>query len=155
GRYEAAAELDAELAELQEALAADGLARVAWGEVADLRWQLATFGFHLASLEVRQHSAVHRAAEAALADGVLDRELVPGVTAAEVVETFRAVAAAQARYGPAAAGRYVISFTREPEDVLRVLRLSAAAASEAGDGPAAVLDVVPLFEDAATLESAG
>ena len=45
------------------------LGRVAWGEVAELRWQLATFGFHLASLEVRQHAAVHRAALEALADG--------------------------------------------------------------------------------------
>ena len=65
GGYASAAALDAELAILQHALVEDGLARVAWGEVADLRWQLATFGFHLASLEVRQHAAVHRAALAA------------------------------------------------------------------------------------------
>ena len=69
GRYADADELDAELAEIQDALVADGLGRVAWGEVADLRWQVATFGFHLAALEVRQHSAVHRAAEAALGAG--------------------------------------------------------------------------------------
>ena len=62
GHYETAADLDAELAELQAALVEDGLERVAWGEVAELRWQVATFGFHLASLEVRQHGAVHRAA---------------------------------------------------------------------------------------------
>jgi len=153
GRYGGPAELDAELAELQDALVADGLARIAWGEVADLRWQLATFGFHLAALEVRQHSAVHRAVEAAIGAADRDREVVPGVTAAEVVETLRAVAAAQARYGTAAAGRYVISFTAEPGDVTRLLRLVAASA--AGDRTAPVLDVVPLFEDAATLESAG
>ena len=90
-------------------------ARVAWGEVADLRWQVATFGFHLAALEVRQHSAVHRATEEALDAGDPGREVVPGVTAAEVVETLRAVTAAQARYGERAAGRYVISFTAEAE----------------------------------------
>jgi hypothetical protein len=78
---------------------------------------VATFGFHLASLEIRQHSAVHRAAESALADGAPSGRLVPGVTAAEVVETFRTVAAAQARFGPSAAGSYVISFTAEPADV--------------------------------------
>jgi phosphoenolpyruvate carboxylase len=149
GRYGGPDELDEELAELQEALAADGLGRVAWGEVADLRWQLATFGFHLASLEIRQHSAVHRAAEAALASGEPSREAVPGVAAAEVVETIRSVAAAQGRFGMAAAGRYVISFTTDPDDVNRVLRLATAA------GGGAVLDVVPLFEDAATLERAG
>ncbi|MEA2607526.1 MAG: phosphoenolpyruvate carboxylase, partial [Chloroflexota bacterium] len=153
GRYGGPDELDVELAEIQDALVADGLARVAWGEVADLRWQLATFGFHLAALEVRQHSAAHRATEEAIAAGELAREVVPGVTAAEVVETFRAVAAAQARYGPGAAGRYVISFTSEPGDLDRVLRLAAFAGRD-GAG-AAALDVVPLFEDAATLESAG
>lgn len=149
GRYGGPDELDEELAELQEALVADGLSRVAWGELADLRWQLATFGFHLASLEIRQHSAVHRAAETALAEGEPARDAVPGVSAAEVVETIRSVAAAQARFGIAAAGRYVISFTTEPDDVNRVLRLAAAAGGDV------VLDVVPLFEDAATLERAG
>jgi phosphoenolpyruvate carboxylase len=72
------------------------------------------------------------------------------VTAAEVVDTLRTVAALQARFGPAAAGRYVVSFTAAAGDVTRLLRLAAAA----GD-PAPVLDVVPLFEDAATLEAAG
>jgi phosphoenolpyruvate carboxylase len=163
GRYADAAELDAELAEIQEALDAGGLGRVAWGEVADFRWQVATFGFHLASLEVRQHSAVHRGAETALQAGEPGRELVPGVTAGEVVETFRAVAVAQARFGPQAAGRYVISFTAEPGDVLRVLRLAALAVEpddrngNADRHPAGgpVLDVVPLFEDAATLAASG
>ena len=150
GRYADAAELDAELAEVQDALAADGLGRVAWGEVADFRWQVATFGFHLAALEVRQHSAAHRAAEAALGEGAPDRDVVAGVSAAEVVETLRTVAALQARFGPDAAGRYVISFTAESGDMIRLLRLAASC----GD-PAPVLDVVPLFEDAATLEAAG
>ena len=158
GRYANAEELDTELVEIQEALVEDGLARVAWGDVADLRWQVATFGFHLASLEVRQHSSAHRATEAAVAAGALDREVVAGVSAAEVVETFRTVAAIQARYGPAAAGRYVISFTAQADDVARVLRLArVAATSDAVENPVrpADLDIVPLFEDAATLEAAG
>ena len=40
GGYAGAAALDAELASLQHALVEDGLGRVAWGEVAELRWQL-------------------------------------------------------------------------------------------------------------------
>jgi phosphoenolpyruvate carboxylase len=162
GRYGGPDELDAELAEVQESLVADGLERVAWGEVADLRWQLATFGFHLASLEVRQHSAVHRATETALFDRAPGREVAPGVTAAEVVDTIRAVTAAQDRYGPGAAGRYVISFTAEAEDVVRLLRLtwSALPADPLADRgaarrPDAGFDIVPLFEDAATLMAAG
>ena len=46
GRYGSAAELEAELAEVSDALVADGLDRVAFGEVAELRWQVGTFGFH-------------------------------------------------------------------------------------------------------------
>jgi phosphoenolpyruvate carboxylase len=155
GRYESTEELDAELAEVQEALVADGLGRVAWGEVQDLRWQLATFGFHLASLEVRQHSAVHAAALAtARGDQGATDETAPGVLASDVVDTFRAIGALQARYGPAAAERYVVSFTASAAHVSAVLEL-ARIGGLAGAGGDVPLDVVPLFEDAATLESAG
>ena len=163
GRYERPEELVVELDELQTALAADGLDRLAWGEVQDFRWQVETFGFHLASLEVRQHSAVHRAALDALASGDVDRELVPGVTAGEVLATFRGIAAAQARFGERAVRRLVISFTLGVDDVRNVLDLAERAA--APDLPAAVtggfgpgrpvLDVVPLFESADALLSSG
>ena len=108
-------ELDAELAEVQEALVADGLERVAWGEVADLRWQLATFGFHLASLEVRQHAAVHRAAlgGARAAGGRRStEEVAPGVTAGRGRSRRSGRSPRlQARFGVEACRRYVVSFT--------------------------------------------
>jgi phosphoenolpyruvate carboxylase len=157
GRYESAAELDAEVAEVQESLVADGLGRIAWGEVQDFRWQLATFGFHLAGLEIRQHSAVHRAALAGRAAGAgatLGGDAAPGVPAAEVVETLRASATLQARFGQASVERYIISFTSGSSDVSAVLQLAAAAGIVGTDGSLA-LDIVPLFEDAATLETAG
>ena len=92
GHYEDADALDTELGEIQDALVDDGLERVAWGEVAELRWQVATFGFHLASLEIRQHSAVHRQALDTLeAGGDPAAELAPGVTTAEVLATFRSI----------------------------------------------------------------
>ena len=167
GAYTDAAALDAELAVLADALAADGLGRVAWGEIADLRWQLATFGFHLASLEVRQHADVHRALEAALDSGVMpDTEVAPGVPAEEALATFRAMARLQARMGVEACRRYVISFTTSPDDVRRVLDLARRAAEPTPFGAPAptladlpalvpVLDVVPLLESAEALEGAG
>jgi phosphoenolpyruvate carboxylase len=156
GRYESAGELDGELAELQEALASEGLERVAWGEVQDLRWQLATFGFHLAALEVRQHSAVHaRALEALRADPASIAEAAPGVPAVEVAETFGTVASIQARYGQAAAEKYVISFTANAGDVRNVFELAALGGLGTDGREHLPIDVVPLFEDAATLESAG
>jgi phosphoenolpyruvate carboxylase len=161
GRYESPAELDAELAEIQEALVADRLARSAWGEVQDFRWQLATFGFHLASLEVRQHSRVHAAALAALRgeagsshSGASTLDAAPGVPAPEVADTFRAVATLQGRFGESAIDRYVISFTASAEDVRNVLEL-ARIGGLGRDGEPVPLDVVPLFEDAATLDKSG
>jgi len=165
GRYTNPEELLLELGELREALVADGLERLAYGGLQEFRWQVETFGFHLASLEVRQHAAVHRAARSALeaAPPDLARQVAPGVTAAEVLATFRAMAALQRRAGEAAIHRYVISFTTGPEDVATVRWLAARAADPAisasttsGFLPGTpTLDVVPLFESAAVLESAG
>ncbi len=162
GRYGQPSELLAELDEVGSALVSDRLARVCWGELQDFRWQVQTFGFHLAALEVRQHSEVHEGALAAIARGDLDADLpgAPGVTAAEVLATFRAVADSQARFGPASTGRYIISFTRKAADVLNVLELARlagapelTAARTSGFGPGRpVLDVVPLFESADALE---
>ncbi len=153
GAYPDAAALAHELEELESALVADGLERVAYGELADLRWQLGTFGFHLASLEIRQHSAVHRAALAALADDAVGTtELSPGVTLDEVFATFRAIATAQARFGEQACHRYVVSFTLAASDATDVLALARAAA---GAEAAAAIDVVPLFESFDALRDAG
>ena len=167
GGYADAAALDADLAVVQEALVADGLGRVAYGQVADLRWQVATFGFHLASLEVRQHADVHRAAVAALGQGSgPDAEVASGVTLGEVLATFRAIARLQGRFGVEACRRYVISFTTSPQDVATVLDLARLAAEPEPFGVPApaladlppalpVLDVVPLLESAEALAGAG
>jgi phosphoenolpyruvate carboxylase len=166
GGYADPETLDGELAVVQRALAADGLGRVAYGELADLRWQLATFGFHLASLEVRQHASVHRAALAALDAGAGPDQSVGGdVTLGEVLATFRAVARLQGRLGVRSCHRYVISFTTTPDDVMTVLELARRAAAPEpfgrsvpalADLPAAepVLDVVPLLESADALSGA-
>jgi len=148
------------------------LSPIAWpawlSEIQDLRWQIETFGFHLASLEVRQHSEVHEQALRALMAGGgaspdLARELVPGVSPGEVVATFRAIAAIQRRFGEEACHRYVVSFTRSAEDVLRVLELAELAATAIVPTVAtggivrglAALDVVPLFESADALAHCG
>ena len=140
--------------------------RVAWGEVAELRWRLATFGFHLASLEIRQHSRVHEAALAAIASGAGPAdEVAAGVPLAEVLATFRAMARLQSTLGEDACRRYIISFTRSPADVAAVLALADRAADpDLFDGDTAVLsglraarpviDVVPLLESADALDDA-
>jgi phosphoenolpyruvate carboxylase len=140
-----------EIDELQAALVQDGMARVAYGEVQSLRWQVETFGFHAFSLEVRQHAEVHEATLAALRNGVMlaEHAVTNEVMAGEVLETFRAIADIQARFGVRACHRYVISFTTSPRDVHNVLEL-ADYAGLARDA----IDVVPLLETAAALAGA-
>jgi phosphoenolpyruvate carboxylase len=166
GRYAGPEAFDEDLAAVQRALVADGAGRVAWGEVAELRWRLATFGFHLASLEIRQHARVHEAAVAALAAGAgPSHEVHAGVPLAEVLATFRAMARLQTTLGVEACRRYIISFTRSPADVTAVLELARRAADPqlfAGDATAfgglraalPVIDVVPLLESADALDDA-
>ncbi len=136
GAYDSPAQLESELAELAEHMAAAGLARAVHGELQDLRWQLATFGFHGPSLEVRQHSEVHAAA------------LAGTDPTGDAFETFRAIGDLQACFGNDACRRYVISFTRSAADVLAVLELARRATG----GDEVALDIVPLFESADALE---
>lgn len=139
-------DLLADLRVVQESLRAAGALRHAFGGVQHLVWQVETYGFHLAELEVRQHSQVHARALAELeAGGALSAQTE------EVLEVFRAIADIQRERGPRAAGRYVVSFTRSAEDLVNIHRLARRAFPDGG-GP--VLDVVPLFETFADLQAA-
>ena len=70
--YDSAEELLADLRAVADALRSHRADRVAWGELQDLIWQVETFGFHLASLEIRQHADVHRAALESIVAGDTD-----------------------------------------------------------------------------------
>jgi phosphoenolpyruvate carboxylase len=136
----------ADLRLVQRSLAAAGATRQAFGELQNLIWQAETFGFYAASLEVRQHSAVHSQAHREIvAGGELSAQTV------EVLATLRAVAWIQGRFGVDACRRYVVSFTRSADDVAMVYRLARLAAHGA---PEPVLDVVPLFESGEDLRNA-
>ncbi len=152
--YPGPGEFLADLRLVQQALTEAGASRQASGELQQLIWQAETFGFHLAGLEVRQHSQVHARALAELrAAGPPDTEHEGEWSdqTAEVLATFRAVAWVQDRYGVDACRRYVVSFTRSADDIAAVYELASYAAH---GGPIPVLDVVPLFESAADLANA-
>ena len=136
----------ADLRLVQESLAEAGARRQAFGELQHLIWQAETFGFHLAELEIRQHSAVHAAALDELRSGGQLSERTE-----EVLATLRAVAWMQDRFGISACHRYVISFTRSAADIAAVYELARYAVP---DGRVPVLDVVPLFESGEDLRNA-
>jgi phosphoenolpyruvate carboxylase len=143
--YPCAAELVSDLRLVQASLAAAGAPRQAYGELQHLIWQAQTFGFHLAELEVRQHSQVHAQA---LAEVQAKRKLSP--KAREVLDTLGTIASVQHRFGPDACRRYVVSFTRNVGDIAAVYEL----ADHATGGTAPVLDVIPLFETVGDLNAA-
>ncbi len=145
--YREPAEFLADLRVVQDSLVAAGAPRQAYGHLQQLIWQVQTYGFHLAELEVRQHSAVHAAVlEEIEAGGELSER------ADEVLEVFRTIAFLQERYGPAAAGRYIVSFTQSADDLANVHRLARHAIGKGARMP--VLDVIPLFETFADLQAA-
>ena len=136
GAYACSGELLDDLRTVQRSLAGAGAAPLAYGELQRVIWQVQTFGFHLAELEIRQHSQVHERALSELRAG--------GPRSAdtdEVLATLRVMAGIQHRYGVDACRRYVISFTRDAGDVAAVYDLAARACDEPP-----VLDVVPLLE---------
>ena len=175
--YRHADDLLADLRLVQESLAAAGDQRAAYGELQHIIWQVQTFGFHLADLEVRQHSAVHAAALAELlaqlpevldgrdperaADdvGLLDALATDGWPGhatprtdrtREVLDTLRVMAWLQERWGQQCCGRYVVSFSQSPAHLVAVRALARLAL---GDRPLR-LDVVPLFETGEDLRGA-
>lgn len=149
--YREPSEFLADLRTVQDSLVAAGAARQAYGHLQQLIWQVETYGFHLAELEVRQHSAVHAKVLAEL-DAAAGSAGELSEQADEVLEVFRTIAFLQERYGAAAAGRYIVSFTQSAEDLANVHRLARHAVGE--DGRMPVLDVIPLFETFADLQAA-
>jgi phosphoenolpyruvate carboxylase len=144
--YGGSAEFLDDLRLVQKSLTAAGAVRQAFGELQHLIWQAETFGFHLAGLEIRQHSAVHaRALREVQAGGPLSAET------SEVLATFRAAGWIQDRFGLDACRRYVVSFTRSAADIAAVYELARHAVRSARPP---VLDVVPLFESGEDLANA-
>ena len=129
-----------------------------------------TFGFHLATIDTRQHSQVHRAVVATLLSDPAWETRSPDERAARLcqalqrgeqptgplddgatrtLDVFRAIADSRAGFGPEAVGPYIISMAEGVDDVLAVLLLAKWGGLES-EG----LDVAPLFETVADLEHA-
>jgi len=135
-----------DLRAVQGSLVAAGADRLAYGELQNLVWQVETFGFHLAELEVRQHSRVHDAALVEVKGGGGRSRQTE-----EVLATFRAIKQIQARFGVGACRRYIVSFTRDSGDIANVYELAEAATQ--GELPPEI-EVIPLFETVEDLRRA-
>ena len=132
-------------------------------------------GFHGFMMDVRDHSAVHSAAVKELLSGnggdadaerlrsALEATRAPtrknkklSAETRKVVDTFGAISTIQDEAGEPAACTYIVSMTKSPEDLLRVLLLAREVdlVDLARKKPVSRLDVVPLFETLEDLEHA-
>jgi phosphoenolpyruvate carboxylase len=170
GAYASAGELLADLTVIRDVLRRARAEALPNDALLDLIQRVRTFGFHLAGLDIREDSRVHRRVvgeligDGAYADsspddriGALDRLRLPSPEAGaslsddarRLLELFDTIRTLQARYGAEAIPAYVISMTESAADVLEVLRLAEL------HGIDAALDVVPLLETPEDLDRAG
>ena len=133
-----------------------------------------TFGFHVATLDVRQNALVHRRVigEALQEDSWLEltsddrtqrleealerRESPLGALSSEgrrTLAVFQTIAHCRRKYGRDSIGPYIVSMAHGPDDVLSVLLL-AKWGHLGPKGEAVPLDIAPLFETVEDLERA-
>jgi len=182
--YASSAALRADLAIIAQSLANHGSSALAERRLRPLIRAVEVFGFHLASLDLRQGSAVHEEVVAELlrlagvhADyagldeparvDLLARELAGprllysrhlqyGETATGELAILQAAADIHARFGAMAIQNYIISHCESVSDLLEVGVLLKEVGLLAPGRPAKLaLNIVPLFETIGDLERCG
>ena len=176
--YEGPAGLEDDVMAVADSLSAHRGAHAGLFGVRRLLERVRAFGFHLATLDVRQDARALRDVMAELrgdpdwrardpeeradklrgeltgSDFESVRARYPATTdaAREILDVFRVMADARRVHGPDAIGYYIISMAQDVDDVLAVLWLAALSGS--GSPGAVGLDVAPLFETVPDLERA-
>lgn len=173
--YASCAEFVADLDVIADSLEAHSSRRVARGRLRSLRRAADVFGFHLCSLDLRQHSGVHEQVIAELFERGANRAGYAGLDESErrawllaeialqrplrspfveytegtraELRVFDTAHDVQRRYGPEAITNYIVSKTDDVSDLLEV----ALLAKESGllrsePSPHLALNLIPLFE---------
>lgn len=153
--YQSPEDFERDLQLLHTSLRQNSGVRISRHHLKPIITQLNVFGFHLATLDIREHSSRHRAAidellsigqvtarfktlEESEKIGILTAELLqprpllPVVVSCSpeslaVLEVFRSIRKAHALYGSRSIQQYIISMCEQPSDVLSVLVLAKEA----------------------------
>jgi phosphoenolpyruvate carboxylase len=175
--YPSSQEFEGDLLLIRDSLAANRGLRLAELIVDPLLRKARTFGFHLSTLDIRQHARMHAQALAEIeanvgasvtlvqerhGSGQHERDarahIVPtdgiSATTQDVLDTFREIAKLKKTYPCSAIRNYIISGAESEDDVLAVTRLAAISevqVAASGDDPG--LMPVPLFESIEALRS--
>ncbi len=153
--YQTAGEFADDLRLIRESLMTNTGEPLARRLIDPLLRQVETFGFHLHTLDARQHAKIHHRAMAELSRGAqlndeqgLKIPEIPSEETAALLNDLRKIAELKSAYPPASIRHYVISGARAVEDVLAAVWLAGLCgvrvAATGGDDPG--LMPVPLFE---------
>jgi phosphoenolpyruvate carboxylase len=183
GAYKDPGELLQDLRRVERSLLEGSGVYTAAGDLHDVIRQVEVFGFHFATLDIREHMRAHREALAEIYRGlgrcesyetlaeeerlallrrdILDhRPLIPAdlgefsPATQRTIEVFRMLRSILAGAHRGAVRRYIISFSQGPSDLLEVLLLMKETGLARPGGHGAQLRIVPLFETGATLAAA-
>ncbi len=183
GGYQEPGELLGELRQVESCLAEGAGRLTAAGDLRDAIRRVEAFGFHYASLDIREHAKVHRRSleeifrtlevcedYTALSEPqriellcthIADRRpLLPADIeqfsdgTRETIDTFRTLHDVLDEPHRGAIGTYIVSGTEGPADLLEVLLLMKECSLATAGGAGAQLRIVPLFEARATLVAA-
>ena len=151
--YRSAADFERDLVLIQMSLTANGGERLAHTYISSLLRKVRKFGFHLHTLDIRQHARVH-----AQVVNELGQELNTEPTseaARELLDTFHTIADLKRTYPSHSIRHYIISGAESEDDVMNVVRLAKVAGVQlAASGSDPGLMPVPLFESIDSLRAA-
>jgi phosphoenolpyruvate carboxylase len=156
--YAGAAEFEHDLFILRDSLRQNRGQTLAKLLLDPLLRKVRTFGFHLSTLDIRQHARVHAQFLKEVSSDISKNKPASvgpaGIStqATDLVETFESIARMKKSYPPAAIRNYVISGAESEEDIFAVLRLAniyGVQVAASGDDPGIM--PVPLFESIESL----
>jgi phosphoenolpyruvate carboxylase len=155
--YEDCTEFASDIALLRDSLGANHGSRMAELVIDPLLRAVQTFGFHLHSLDIRQHSGILSEALTELAAAVSGSLRTSGEVSEKSRETmniFQALAHLKQHYPPASVRTFIVSNTQSEQDIFNVVRLAAVCGLSVGrHGTDPGLMPVPLFESIEALRS--
>jgi phosphoenolpyruvate carboxylase len=161
--YKDCSEFASDILLLEHSLAENQGSRLADMVIDPLRRAVQTFGLHLYTLDIRQHSSVlSETLDELTKDSrgsvgrIIGSSAEVGLSARsrETIKTFQTIATLKQNYPPASVRTLIVSNTQSKEDIFNVLRLAAVCGVSIGrneNDPG--LMPVPLFESIEALRS--
>jgi len=174
--YEGPAQLQRDIDLVVESLLAHRGEHAGLFAVRRLQRRIATFGFHLATLDVRQHSGVHHGILARALDepewltlnraqrqirlvDLIARDMGPRVElnaeGKRALAVFEAMLQCRRRFGGEAIGSYIVNGTEGADDVLAAVLLARWAEAFDKQTDEIAIDFAPMFATPEALDQAG